>query len=124
MSAHGHREILRQLFDPDYSRREEWLRKEAEAGGRRLRPSPGLRVRVVRRGPGAELRPTGERIVSGAEAMVWDTELAAQRAREAYRYVARVYPKDAPLEPLGRADRRVLEAQERRDWPAYEEALR
>jgi phage/plasmid-associated DNA primase len=28
----------------------------------------------------------------------WDTELAAQRAREAYCYVARVYPKGAPLE--------------------------
>jgi hypothetical protein len=54
----------------------------------------------------------------------WDTERAAQRAREAYRYVARVYPRGAPLEPLGRADRAVLEAQDRRDWPAYEEALR
>jgi hypothetical protein len=54
----------------------------------------------------------------------WDTELAADRAREAYRYVARVYPKDAPLEPLGRADATVLRAQARLDWPAYEEALR
>jgi hypothetical protein len=53
-----------------------------------------------------------------------DTELAAQRAREAYRYVARTYPDGAPLEALGRADWGVLEAQERRDWPAYEEALR
>ena len=62
--------------------------------------------------------------MSGAGTVAWDTELAAQRARQAYRYVARVYPKDAPLEPLGRADMAVLEAQERRDWPAYEEALR
>jgi hypothetical protein len=54
----------------------------------------------------------------------WDTELAAERARTAYRYVARVYPPDAPLEPLGVADRAVLEAQERGDWPAYIEALR
>ena len=54
----------------------------------------------------------------------WDTELAAERAREAYRYVARQYPKDAPLEPLGRALRAVLETQERRDWGGYEEALR
>jgi len=53
-----------------------------------------------------------------------DTEHAAQRAREAYRYVARTYPDGAPLETLGRADWVVLEAQERRDWPAYEEALR
>ncbi len=54
----------------------------------------------------------------------WDTELAAERAREAYRYVARQYPKDAPLEPIGRADMAVLETQERRDWGGYEEALR
>jgi hypothetical protein len=57
-----------------------------------------------------------------SDVVVWDTELAAQRAREAYRYVARVYPKDAPLEPLGRADMAVLEAQERGDWQGYEEA--
>jgi hypothetical protein len=54
----------------------------------------------------------------------WDPELAAERARVAYRYVGRVYPKDAPLEPLGRADIAVLATQEARDWPAYEEALR
>jgi len=61
--------------------------------------------------------------VSGA-AEGWNTEFAAERARIAYRYVARVYPKDAPLEPIGRADAAVVEAQERRDWPAYEAALR
>jgi hypothetical protein len=59
--------------------------------------------------------------VSGA---AWDTQLAADPARAAYRYVARTYPKDAPLEPLGRADMAVLEAQERGDWQGYEEALR
>jgi hypothetical protein len=52
-----------------------------------------------------------------------DTELAAQRAREAYRYVVRTYPTGAPLEALGRADWVVLETQERCDWSAYEEAL-
>jgi hypothetical protein len=30
----------------------------------------------------------------------------------------------ATIEPIGRWDRAALEAQERRDWPAYEEALR
>jgi hypothetical protein len=35
-----------------------------------------------------------------------------------------VYPKDAPPEPLGRADLAVLEAQEHGDWQGYEEALR
>ena len=44
----------------------------------------------------------------------WDTQKAAELAREAYRYVARTYPKDAPLEPIGRADSVVLEAQEHR----------
>jgi hypothetical protein len=54
----------------------------------------------------------------------WNTEEAARLAREAYRYVARTYPPDAPLEPLGKVDRAVLEAQERGDWPAYVEGLR
>jgi len=57
-------------------------------------------------------------------ALAWDTEKAADLAREAYRYVARTYPPDAPLEPLGRADMAVLRAQEAGDWQAYEEALR
>jgi hypothetical protein len=59
-----------------------------------------------------------------AAPVAWDTELAAQRAREAYLYVARTFPKDAPLEPLGRADMAVVRAQEARDLQAYEEALR
>jgi hypothetical protein len=54
----------------------------------------------------------------------WDTERAAELARPAYRYVGRMYPADAPLEPLGRADLVVLEAQERGDWAAYVSALR
>jgi len=54
----------------------------------------------------------------------WDTERAAQLAREAYRYVGKVYPPDAPMEPIGRADVVVLEAQEAGDFEAYEEALR
>ena len=54
----------------------------------------------------------------------WDTERAAELARTAYRYVARSYPENAPLEPLGRADLAVIKAQERRDWGGYEEALR
>jgi hypothetical protein len=53
-----------------------------------------------------------------------DTELAAQRAREAYRYMARTYPDGTPLETLGCADWVVLEAQKRCDWSAYKEALR
>jgi hypothetical protein len=52
----------------------------------------------------------------------WNTEEAARLAREAYRYVARTYPPDADLEPLGKVDRVVLEAQEALDWPRYVEA--
>ena len=54
----------------------------------------------------------------------WDTERAAELARKAYRYAAEHYPPEAPLEPLGRADMAVLEAEEAGDWPAYVEALR
>jgi hypothetical protein len=54
----------------------------------------------------------------------WNTEDAARLTREAYSYVARTYPKDADLKPLGVADRAVLEAQERGDWSGYVEALR
>jgi hypothetical protein len=54
----------------------------------------------------------------------WNTEEAARLARQAYLFVARHYPPDADLEPLGKVDRVVLEAQERGDWPRYVEALR
>jgi len=54
----------------------------------------------------------------------WDTQKAAELARTAYRYVGKVYPKDAPLEPLGRADAAVIRAEEAGDWEGYEEALR
>jgi hypothetical protein len=65
-----------------------------------------------------------QQIESAFAAATWDTEEAARLAREAYRFVGRVYPPDAPLEPLGKVDRVVLEAQERGDWPRYVEALR
>jgi hypothetical protein len=58
------------------------------------------------------------------QAQKWDTEAGGLLAREAYRFVAKHYPLDAPLEPLGRADRAVLEAQEQGDWDAFVEALR
>jgi hypothetical protein len=57
-------------------------------------------------------------------AQKWDTEEAARLAREAYRYAARTYPIDADMEPLGVADRAVLEAREAGDWEAFVEALR
>jgi hypothetical protein len=54
----------------------------------------------------------------------WDLEEALELARKAYQYVARVLPPDATLEPIGRADRQVLDAEAAQDFPAYEEALR
>ena len=54
----------------------------------------------------------------------WDPVKASELARAAYRYVARILPPDTTLEAIGRADRAVLEAEERQDFPAYKEALR
>jgi hypothetical protein len=61
------------------------------------------------------------------ETFTWSSERASERAREAYHYVARLLPPTAAvglLEPIGEADRAVLEAEAARDWPRYEEALR
>ena len=55
---------------------------------------------------------------------LWDTKLASERAREAYRYVAKVYPSDAPLEPLSVHEDAALKAQAAGDFDAYEDALR
>ena len=57
-------------------------------------------------------------------APVWDTERAATLARKAYRYLARVYPTDAPLEPLNVHEDATLKAQAAGDFDAYEDALR
>jgi hypothetical protein len=54
----------------------------------------------------------------------WDPAEALDLARKGYTYVARVLPPDADLAAIGAADRAVLEAEERRDMPAYVEALR
>jgi hypothetical protein len=54
----------------------------------------------------------------------WNRVEALELARKAYSYVARVLPPDAALEAIGRADRAVLEAEQRQDFPVYEEALR
>jgi hypothetical protein len=62
--------------------------------------------------------------MKSTQAQEWDTGEAARLARQAYLFVAKHYPPDAPLEPLGKVDRAVLEAQERGDWPAYVEGLR
>jgi hypothetical protein len=54
----------------------------------------------------------------------WDPGEALELARKAYSYVARVLPPGAALDAIGCADRAVLEAEERQDFVAYEQALR
>ena len=54
----------------------------------------------------------------------WDAQRADELATKAFRYIARIYPKDAPLEPLGLADEAAWQAQEAGDLAAFEEALR
>jgi hypothetical protein len=57
-------------------------------------------------------------------AVAWDTERAATLARKAYRFVASVYPSDAPLELLNFHEDAALKAQAAGDFDAYEDALR
>ncbi len=59
-----------------------------------------------------------------SRAVAWDTELASERAREAYRYVARMMPKDADLDVLAPHEDAAIAAQRAADRQAYEEALR
>jgi hypothetical protein len=54
----------------------------------------------------------------------WNQQEALERARTAYSYVARTLPPDAALEAIGKADRRVLEAEANRNMDVYVEALR
>jgi len=53
----------------------------------------------------------------------WDAELAFERARVAYRYVAATFPDSADLEILAAYTAAAHEAERAGDWPAYEEAL-
>ena len=55
---------------------------------------------------------------------VWDTERAAMLARKAYRYVARVYPREAGYELLDEHIDAAHEAQDAGDLEAFEDALR
>jgi hypothetical protein len=55
---------------------------------------------------------------------VWDTQMASERAREAYRYAARTMPKDADLDVLAPHEDAAIAAQRAGDLQAYEEALR
>ena len=53
----------------------------------------------------------------------WDTEKAARRAEQAYRYVSRTLPPGADYSPLDRHTEAAYWAERIGNWPAYLEAL-
>jgi hypothetical protein len=56
--------------------------------------------------------------------MAWDTEAVAQKAEQAYRYVARTLPPGSDYSPLDGHTEAAYEAEKAGDWPSYIEALR
>jgi hypothetical protein len=56
--------------------------------------------------------------------MAWDAELAFERARMAYRYVAANFPDEADLEVLSPFTAAAHEAERAGDMEAFEDALR
>jgi hypothetical protein len=56
--------------------------------------------------------------------MAWDPDLAFERARTAYRYVAANFSDSADLEVLAPHTDAAHEAERRGDMPAYLDALR
>jgi hypothetical protein len=54
----------------------------------------------------------------------WDAELAFERARVAYRYVAANFPESADLEVLASYTAAAHEAERTGDMEAFEDALR
>jgi hypothetical protein len=54
----------------------------------------------------------------------WDTELAFERARVAYRYVTTVYPEGTGYETLDAHTQAAWEAERAGDMVAFEDALR
>jgi hypothetical protein len=56
--------------------------------------------------------------------MAWDTEVAAQRAGQAYSFVARTLPPGSDYSRLASCTEAAYEAERAGDWPAYLDALR
>jgi hypothetical protein len=56
--------------------------------------------------------------------MAWDTEAAAQKAEQAYRYVSRTLPPGSDYSALDGHTEAAFEAERAGDWSAYVEALR
>jgi hypothetical protein len=53
----------------------------------------------------------------------WDTERAARRAEQAYRYVSRTLPSGADYSALDGHTEAAYRAERIGNWPAYLEAL-
>jgi hypothetical protein len=53
----------------------------------------------------------------------WDTERAARRAEQAYRYVSRTLPPGTDYSPLDAHTATAYKAERTGNWPAYLEAL-
>jgi len=70
---------------------------------------------------GESERPDPGGVVS---ASAWDAELALERARIAYRYVAANFPESADLKVLAPYPAKAHEAERAGDMEAYEDALR
>jgi hypothetical protein len=56
--------------------------------------------------------------------LAWDSDLAFERARTAYRYVAANFPASADLEILAPHTDAAHEAERAGNWTVYVEALR
>ena len=54
----------------------------------------------------------------------WDTEAAAQKAEQAYRYVSQTLPPGTDYSPLDGHTEAAYEAERAGDWSANVEALR
>jgi hypothetical protein len=55
--------------------------------------------------------------------IAWDTEAAAQKAEQAYRYVARTLPPGTDYAPLDAHIEAAYKVERIGNWPAYLEAL-
>jgi hypothetical protein len=55
---------------------------------------------------------------------IWDADLAFERARMAYRYVAATFPESSDLEVLAPYTAAAHEAERDGDMEAFEDALR
>jgi hypothetical protein len=71
-----------------------------------------------------KIRKKGSEGSEGSASRLWKPELAFERARVAYRYVAANFPDSADLEILAPHTAAAHEAERGGDMEAFEDALR